>query len=657
MMENFNSKASFFGEAYSQAILFFFRQSGRIFLFLLTLFSVLCPFSQSAMAQSESTPGGPDRIWLDSTLAPFFHGVASGDPLPDAVILWTRLTTPASTADTVYWEISTDTLFTSLLQSGFAMAMPARDFTVKVDVQGLQPDRWYYYRFRHQNAFSLMGRTRTAPAPSSQTEARFAVLACSNYQDGFFNAYRDIVRQNEVDAVLHLGDYLYEYGINDFSPGIDSSRLHSPSGEIFSLGEYRARHSQYKLDEDLREIHRQFPFICIWDDHETANDAWTGGAQNHTEASEGPWEERKNAGRQAYYDWMPIRDRVSGQTDTIRRQLHWGGLISLILLDTRLEGRQQQIGTSGAAVNDTNRTLLGSEQLAWLKAGLAQSTARWKLIGNQVMISPLRILGSAVNQDQWDGYPAERTKVLRFIRDNNIDNVVFLTGDIHTSWANDVPLDLSSYNGSTGAGSVASEMVCSSVTSSSFVNFSVPVALIRAFNPNVKYAELSKKGYLTLQVKQAEVQGDWVHMSTVQNRNFNRSIASSWKTVNQANRLVQATSPIPPRQGMPPLAPEFVQNVSAVKPKQTASFHTLIASFNPGFNTLTLQLYRKENKPLTVVCTSLEGKTIFSHTFQNEPKGIWEKDIRLPSFSGNMILVKLWDGKTIQSMMVPAFNR
>lgn len=613
---------------------------------LLLVFTITISLGDAhVFAQINAGPGGPGRIFLDSALAPFYHGVASGDPLPSAVVLWTRLTIPNPASDSVYWEVATDTLFTNRVQSGVAPALESRDYTVKVDVRNLQPGTWYYYRFRHQNRFSIMGRTRTAPAPGNQTPARFAVASCSNYQDGFFNAYRDMVNSNEVDAVIHLGDYLYEYGINDFSPGVDSSRLHQPPIEVLSLGEYRARHSHYKLDPDLRDVHRQYPFIAVWDDHETANDAWTGGAQNHTEATEGPWENRKNAGRQAYYDWMPVRDLASGQTDTIRRQFQWGGLISLIMLDTRLEGRERQIGTSGAAVNDTNRTLLGPPQLAWFQSNLQNTNARWKLIGNQVMISPLRIFGSAVNQDQWDGYPVERSKILRFLQNNSINNVVFLTGDIHTSWANDVPLNIATYNGTTGQGSVASEFVCTSVTSTSFLTFPVPLALIRSFNPNVKYADLTRRGYITLNVALNETQADWVHMSTVENRNFTRSISSSWRTQHLANRLTQANAPIPPRTGMPPLAPAFVSPVLGTQKSVSQSAVALQAHYNSDFRTLTLQVFRKAGRPLEAWVGGLDGKAWFTHTFAPTPEGVWETDIRLPQPAQGIMVVKLSDGK------------
>ena len=600
----------------------------------------------SSFAQNSEGPGNPDRILLDSIYAPFFHGVASGDPLPDKIILWTRLTTTES-VDTVYWEIAKDTLFAQELQMGTVLARSERDHTVKVDVGGLTQGTWYYYRFRHKNKYSIMGRTRTAPT-GQLTNARFAVLACSNFQDGFFNAYRDIATKNDVDAIIHLGDYIYEYGITDFSPGIDSTRLHVPENEILSLGEYRIRHSHYKLDSDLRDVHRQFPFICIWDDHETANDSWKGGAANHTTATEGDWELRKNAGRKAYFEWMPVRERYSGNSDTIRRELQWGNLANLILLDTRLEGRQEQIGTSGPLVTDTNRTLLGAEQREWFKNKLSSSSARWKLIGNQVMISPLRLLGNPLNQDQWDGYPAERKKILTHISSNNISNVVFLTGDIHTSWANDVPLDISTYNSSTGQGSVASEFVCTSVTSSSFINFSVPVGLIKTFNPNVKYADLSKKGYLLLDVNTSRVQGDWQYMSSIQSRTFTTQTGASWRTTHLANKLSQAPSSLTPRGNLPSLAPEFLSLQTFIKPKSSLPL-ALGIHYNPTFNTLSVQGYRNGKNALWIQASSLDGKILFHHKLEPNQQGIWEADFLLMKPSGNFLVVSITDGTSSET--------
>ena len=608
---------------------------------LFTALTALVAVMTLNLAFAQQPHQSPARADVDPAYAPFYHGVASGDPLADRVILWTRITTASPTA-TVRWQVATDTLFTNIVLTGTATTDSSRDYTVKVDAIGLQPNQWYYYRFRNDSVYSVVGRTRTAPN-TAVANLRFAVLSCANYQDGFFNAYRDIARQNDVDAVVHLGDYIYEYGIDDFSPGVDTSRLHEPRREILNLNEYRARHSQYKLDPDLREVHRQYPFITIWDDHETANDSWKGGAANHTPATEGPWDARKTAGRRVYFEWMPIRD-VYQSADTIHRVINWGGLAEFILLDTRLEGREEQIGVSGAPVTDTNRTLLGDRQLQWFKQKLTASGARWKLIGNQVMISPLRFLGTPLNQDQWDGYPAERTKVLRHIENGNIDNVVFLTGDIHSSWANDVPRDISRYTASTGAGSTAVEFVCTSVSSSSLIGAAVPVALIYTSNPNIKFAELSKRGYLLLDLTNARCQADWVHLSTVNNQTFTRSIAASWKSDNTANRLTRANNALPIRPNRPAPAPKLI--ITSLR-NQTVTLTTLLCAPNPFADNISLQYYIPKASRVTIDLIHTNGTKVRTFTLPPQNAGLHEIDVPTNGLTPGLYSVILSNGNSV----------
>lgn len=572
------------------------------------------------------------RSDVDNALAPFYHGVASGDPLSDRVILWTRITSQ-NPSETVGWQIATDINFTNIVNSGSVTTDASRDYTVKVDATGLQPDTWYYYRFSNNSVYSLTGRTRTFPTGNSNN-LRFAVVACSNYQSGFFNAYRDIVNKNDVDAVIHLGDYYYEYGHDDFDPGIDSSRLHEPATEILSLADYRQRNSQYKLDPDLRTIHQQYPFVCVWDDHETANDSWMNGAENHNN-NEGAWNDRKNAALQAYFEWIPIRD-VHNSVDTIHRLIPMGGLLDLIMIDTRLQGREVQAGTTGATVTDTNRTMLGATQLAWFKQQLSNSTAKWKIVGNQVMVSPLKILGQAVNQDQWDGYPAERNKILTHIESNNIDNVVILTGDIHTSWGNDIPVDLSSYTASTGAGSVAVEYVCTSVTSGSFITFSVPVSIIQTFNPNVKYADLAKRGYLLLDVTPAKVQGDWVYMSTIESRTFTASTAASWCDLDGNNHLTQCGSALTPRGNLPPLAPIISStNDEVYKP-------VLISIYpNPSTSAIALQYYQYSDAEVTFRITDMNGRIISMEKTPRQSEGLYKQIVNVSALAAGKYLLTI----------------
>lgn len=586
----------------------------------------------------------PSRADVDNALAPFYHGVASGDPLSDRVILWTRITSQ-NVSETVGWEIATDTTFNTIINSGSVTTDAGKDYTVKVDATGLQPNTWYYYRFSNNGVYSLKGRTRTSPL-SGVTNLRFAVVACSNYQSGYFNAYRDLVTKNDVDAVIHLGDYFYEYGPDDFDPGIDSSRIQEPYKEVWTLEDYRMRHSFYKLDPDLRAIHQQYPFITVWDDHESANDSWTGGAENHTDGTEGQWPDRKSFSRQSYFEWMPIRD-VHASVDTIHRVIPMGNLVDLIMIDTRLEGREVQAGTTGATATDTNRTMLGQAQLNWFKQQLSNSTAKWKLIGNQVMVSPLKVLGTAVNADQWDGYPAERTKILTHIQDNNIDNVVVLTGDIHTSWANDIPVDLANYTANTGAGSVAVEYVCTSVTSGSFITFTVPVSIIQAFNPNIKYAELSKRGYLLLDVTDQKVQGDWIYMSTIESRSFTSSTAASWCDLDGANHLTQCSGPLTPRGTLPVLAP-VISGIKDVKNDMV-----MISCFpNPFTEEVKIQYYLFNPAKVNINVTTVDGKTVYTKN-ENSGNGLFDTEIPLQNLpAGTYFISMSAGGKTYSQQIV-----
>lgn len=579
----------------------------KYFLLLLTF------WVYTANAQEHLSSGRSD---VDETLAPFYHGVASGDPLEDRVILWTRVTTQDPTVN-VTWQIATDTGFTNVVNSGNASTNASNDFTVKVDADNLQPNTWYYYRFTHNGKNSPTGRTRTAPV-SGVTNLRFAVVSCSNYQSGYFNAYKDIALKNDVDAVIHLGDYFYEYG----ATGSDPNRLHEPETEILSLADYRMRHSQYKLDPDLRHVHQLYPFIAVWDDHETANNSWMDGAENHTEGTEGAWGDRKFYGQKSYFEWMPIRD-IHNSVDTIHRRIPYSNLVDLLMIDTRLQGRQEQIGTTGAAVTDTNRTLLGYTQRDWLIQQLSNSTAQWKIIGNQVMMSPLSapIIG-LVNDDQWDGYPAERAKILSHVRDNNINNVVVLTGDIHTSWANDLPVSMSSYTGSTGAGSVALEFVCTSVTSSSGLPSALTglgLSVIQQFNPNIKYAELTRRGYVLLDATPQRIQSDWVYMSSIASRSFTSNTAASWCSNDGANRLVACGSPLTPRNNLP-TAPEFITGINTLNRQEVV----VISVFpNPFDKEVAVQFYTEKPSPVELQITDMNGKVVATQTLRPTENGLF----------------------------------
>jgi alkaline phosphatase D len=338
----------------------------------------------------------------------FQHGVASGDPLTDRVILWTRVTPrQPRRVVAVRFIIATDPLLTQVVRRGVARTQPDRDYTVKVDAIGLQAGTTYYYRFDAEGATSPVGRTRTLPVGSTQ-RLRIAVVSCSNHAYGYFNAYARIAERADLDLVVHLGDYLYEYGPNVYG----SARTPEPAGEIVTLADYRARHAQYKRDADSQAMLRQHPLVAIWDDHETTNDAWKDGAENHSPETEGSWPTRVNHALQAYYEWMPVRPVDPTGRTSLRnnaRAFRFGNLLELVMLEERLSARSEQLPASAAPGNtpfgpgfvqsgeftDPARTLLGDTQEAWLADRLRTTPARWKFLGQGVMFAQLKGVGAA----------------------------------------------------------------------------------------------------------------------------------------------------------------------------------------------------------------------------------------------------------------------
>ncbi|MGZ8551058.1 MAG: alkaline phosphatase D family protein [Chitinophagaceae bacterium] len=554
---------------------------------------------------------------LESCLAPFYHGVASGDPMPDKVIIWTRVTPDTISADPVLvsWQMATDTGMTNLVQGGSILTDNTQDYTVKVDVDGLTANTWYYYEFTCDGKKSPRGRTRTAPQ-SGADSLRFAIVSCANLEAGFFNAYKVLLNRADFDAVICLGDYIYEYEAGGYAPNATANRQWLPSNEILSLNDYRQRYSTYHLDDDLRRLHQQFPFITIWDDHETANDAWMSGAENHTAASEGPFAMRKTNAKQAYFEWLPIRQQA-GVNDPYQlfRKLTYGNLVDFIMLDTRLHGRDLQAGTTGATVTSGTRQLLGTDQFTWLSNRLDSSTAQWKVLTQQIMIAPLKVFGQAVNGDQWDGYPAERTRVFNHILNNNIKNVVAITGDIHSSWANDLPT--STYNGSTGAGSAGVEFVGPSVTSP---GMSIPlgVAAIQASNSHIKYADLSQHGFMILDINTTRTQNDWYYINTVDQSSTSYTHAKSMY-VNHLERFLRPiTSASMPRNSvygtMAPICPR-VLNIPTGLAQNNSTIKLLNVFPNPAHKELVISFLGQQVNSGKVVFYNGVGQIVYEFNF------------------------------------------
>lgn len=340
----------------------------------------------------------------DTLQVRFEHGVASGDPLQDRVILWTRLTPSDRSARLqVGWEIASDQQFRQVIKSDQVTTSAAQDFTIKVDVTGLKPDQSYFYRFRFGDKFSPVGQTKTLPVQASKLS--FAVCSCSNYPAGYFYVYREMARQN-VDVVIHLGDYIYEYGADGYATEearqLGRTLAADNDKEIIRLEDYRKRYALYRKDPDLQAVHQRHPFIVIWDDHELANDAWREGAENH-QPDEGSFLERKLAALQAYFEWMPIRP-VDQQHTRIYRQFDFGGLVNLMMLDTRIIARDEQLDYASymtatgldmarfqADLTNPARTLMGSSQRDWLLGKLQQSTATWNVLGQQILMTKMLV--------------------------------------------------------------------------------------------------------------------------------------------------------------------------------------------------------------------------------------------------------------------------
>ncbi|MEU5428712.1 alkaline phosphatase D family protein [Streptomyces olivoreticuli] len=524
--------------------------------------AALLPFATGPSAHAAA--GGPA----------FLHGVASGDPLPDGILLWTRVTpTPDAVpgsgrgpAVEVGWEVAEDASFGRVVARGTATATAAGDHTVKADVRGLRPATTYWFRFGVGEVRSPAARTRTAPARDAATEGiRFGVVSCANWESGWFAAYRHLAARRDLDAVLHLGDYIYEYKSGEYPAAKYVVRPHEPAHEIVTLADYRTRHGHYKTDADLQALHHAHPIVAIWDDHEFANDAWSGGAENHTPGAEGDWSERMAAAKQAYFEWMPVRPSVEGTT---YRKLRFGKLADLHLLDLR-SFRSQQVKAGSGKVDDPERTLTGRAQLDWLKAGLASSDTTWRLVGNPVMMAPVafgalpahllepiaRLLGLptggiAVNTDQWDGYTHDRRELLDHLSGHAVRNTVFLTGDIHMAWANDVPKQAATYPLSA---SVATEFVVTSVTADNLDEtlhvlphtVSLPAAgAIKAANRHVKWVDMDSHGYGVLDVTAERAQMDYYVLSDKRKRDTTASWARSYRTLSGTQRVERVKAPV-----------------------------------------------------------------------------------------------------------------
>ena len=487
-----------------------------------------------AQAGGESAPG------------PFRHGVASGDPQADRIVLWTRVT-PADEATAVVevrWRLATDETLAQVVAQGTARTSSDRDFTVKVDAGGLRPGRPYYYAFETGGARSPVGRTRTLPTGTERI--RLASVCCSNYPSGFFNVYRCVANRADLDAVIHLGDYIYEFENGRYGDGSGLLRIPEPRKEAVTLSDYRIRYATYRSDPDLQEAHRLHPFIAVWDDHELTNDAWSGGAVNHNpEEGEGDWATRRAAAYKAYLEWMPIREAQGGGIH-LYRSFRFGNLADLIMLDTR-GVRDQQVGsTDVAALADPRRSILGAPQETWLFDQLRASQragSAWRLLGQQVMFSRLGQPGrGALLPDSWDGYPVARDRVMDLLTSESVRDVAVLSGDVHSSWAFDVPRNPWDGYDRAGKGSIAVELVAPAISSPPL--FSAPgmrdrSVLLRALLPHLKFLEGESRGYVLLDITRQQLRSEWYFVPTVLERSAAEQRAAAFVCERGSSHLTE----------------------------------------------------------------------------------------------------------------------
>jgi alkaline phosphatase D len=482
----------------------------------------------------------------------FRHGVASGDPLADRVILWTRVTPRGTTAaQKVTWQLARDQKFANAVARGEVETGAARDFTVKIDARGLEPATTYYYRFQSGGEQSVVGRTRTLPR-ENVARVRLGVVSCSNLPQGYFNAYACLANRPDLDLILHLGDYLYEYANAQYGDGTKYGRIPTPDKEMVALQDYRERHAQYKADPDSQAIHQQHPFITTWDDHEFTNNTWRGGAQNHGNGpDEGEWEPRRLAAIQAYLEWMPVREDAPALQGRIYRTFRVGNLATLIMLDTRMIGRDEQVLNKEIdKVHDPNRQLLGTEQEGWLAeqfAAAVRNKTTWTVLGQQVMFAPQTPIGTvAGNADSWDGYRGARGRVFDMIERAKVTNLAVLTGDVHSSWAFDLPRDpFNGYDQASGKGSLGVEFAGTSVSSPSNVGRDGQKQLddLRAARPHLHYVDGRYRGYYIVDLTRDRLQADYYALATIQERSTQERFEKGFMTESGRNHLVEASTP------------------------------------------------------------------------------------------------------------------
>ncbi|EHH2531315.1 alkaline phosphatase D family protein [Vibrio parahaemolyticus] len=537
--------------------------------------------SSTAVATGLIGCGSDDN---ESVAVSFEHGVASGDPTQTQVIIWTRVTTAASYVD-VSWQVASDMEFSNVVQSGVFTTDTGRDFTVKVDVQNLNANSQYYYRFMVGEMMSEVGQTQTLPEDGVE-KASMAVVSCANYPAGYFHVYREILNQHEqssFDVVLHLGDYIYEYGAGGYASEDAAALGREPSKgtECITLDDYRKRYAQYRQDADLQALHAKLPMIAVWDDHELANDTWKNGAENHQD-DEGRFIDRRAAAAAAWTEWLPVRENTFSNM-LIYRQFSFGNLVNLMMLDTRLVGRDkpldyfslsaptmEAIGGLVAQSRSADRELLGTEQVAWLMKEFNTHDAKWNVLGQQVLMSRMELPSSVMtamfqlftsteekkteallavntaitgyladpsadpislpyNLDAWDGYYVEREKVYQLAKASS-GNFVCLAGDTHNAWASELK-DVSN-------NPIGVEFATSSVSSPGLEEYLAldPVAIAQMeytlphLVSELKWADIKQRGFMRVTFTAEAAQSTWYLVSTIKDKKYQVTTKSASTT-------------------------------------------------------------------------------------------------------------------------------
>ncbi|QJR37463.1 alkaline phosphatase D family protein [Gemmatimonas groenlandica] len=466
---------------------------------------------------------------------PFQLGVASGDPTSTGGVLWTRLAPRPFEPDggmdgmrtAVNWEVANDDQFKTVVKKGRATAAPELSFSVHIDVDGLEADRWYFYRFTTGDAVSKTGRFRTTPADGATTPLAFAFASCQRWDQGYFTALGHLA-QEEIDLAVHLGDYIYEYA----SP---STAVRKHQGlEIRTLDDYRRRYAQYKSDLDLQAAHARCPWLVTWDDHEVDNNYAGLTGENVMESTE-QMRTRRAAAYQAWWEHQPVRvPRAQSWADlTITRTINWGAMARFWMLDTR-QYRDPQVCADVplkecAPWTDPKRGLLGTAQEKWLVDGLGASKSHWQVLANQVMMAPYDSApGDEVrtSMDQWSGYPVARDRLLNEVAKRAPNRTVTITGDIHTNWVNELHTDFSRPDKPT----IGAEFVCTSISSGGDGN-DVPaqrLSTMQGDNPHLKWFE-NRRGYVRCRVTEADWTAEYRSVPFVTKPGAPVHTASGWK--------------------------------------------------------------------------------------------------------------------------------